>query len=127
MRILFLCVANSVRSQIAEGLAREILGDKAEIFSAGIHPSYVHPTAKAVMQEIGIDISGQQSKSVDDVNVYTMDRIITVCGDGVCPNVPDSIVKEHWPLPDPGADVTLYRAIRDDLKIRILDLKKRMM
>lgn len=127
MKILFLCVANSVRSQIAEGLAREIFGDKADIFSAGIRPSYVHPTAKAVLQEIGIDISGQYSKSVDEVNVHMMDRIITVCGDGVCPNVPESIIKEHWPLPDPGSDVDLYRAIRDDLKIRILDLKQRIM
>lgn len=127
MKILFLCVANSVRSQIAEGLAREIFGDKADIFSAGIHPSYVHPTAKAVMQEIGIDISGQQSKSIDEVNPYIMDRIIVVSGDDVSPSVPETIIKEHWALPDPGSDVNLYRVIRDDLKIRILDLKRRIM
>lgn len=126
MKIIFLCVANSVRSQIAEGLAREIFQDKAEIFSAGIHPSYVHPTAKIVMQEIGIDISGQHSKSIDDVNIYTMDRIIIVSGDDVSPNVPETIIKEHWALPDPGSDINLYRAIRDDLKIRIVDLKNRV-
>lgn len=126
MKILFLCVANSVRSQMAEGLARDIFKDEAEIFSAGIRPSYVHPMAIKVMRELGIDISSQSSKSIDDIEIYAMDRIITVCADGVCPLVPDAIVKEHWPLPDPGSDLDGYRIIRDDLKTRIMALKKKV-
>jgi arsenate reductase len=126
MKILFLCVSNSVRSQMAEGLAREIFQEDAEIFSAGIKPSYVHPTAIIVMQELGIDISSQCSKSVDDVNVYTMDYIISVCGDDLCPVVPETVMKEYWPLPIPSSDLNSYRAVRDDLKRRIVDFKKRI-
>ena len=103
MKILFLCVANSARSQMAEGLARAVFGTRAEVFSAGSVPTRVNPHAVSALAEVGIDISGQTSKSVDDVNAGSMDLIITLCADEVCPVVPGRVKRLHWPLPDPAA------------------------
>ena len=85
MRILFLCVANSARSQMAEGLARRILGEQAEVSSAGSNPTPVHPHAIEAMAEIGIDITGQVSKSVDTMDLSGLDLVVTLCADEVCP------------------------------------------
>ena len=106
MKILFLCVANSARSQMAKGLARKIFGESADIVSAGSSPSFVHPLSIEVMSELDIDISGHSSKSVKDIDLTTVDRIITLCADEVCPYVPASsaIVMDHWPLPDPAKE-----------------------
>jgi len=100
--ILFLCVANSARSQMAEGLARAQFGDKFRVFSAGSAPAIVNPYAVQVMDEIGIDISSQRSKSVDDVNISRMNVIITLCADEICPVVTGHAQHVHWPFPDPA-------------------------
>ena len=127
--ILFLCVANSARSQMAEGLARTILGDAAEVQSAGSVPSRVHPLAVQVMAEIGIDISGQASKSVETIDPAGVDTVITLCAEEVCPVFLGKTERLHWPLPDPIAAATeserlaRFRAVRDELERRIAALK----
>lgn len=124
MKILFLCVANSARSQMAEGLARARFGDAADVYSAGSVPTRVNPNAIAAMTEVGIDISAHTSKSITDVNAGSMDLIITLCADEVCPVVPGRVERLHWPLPDPAAappDQALqkFRDVRDDIRARI--------
>src|SRR5688572_20610946 len=84
-RLLFLCVANSARSQMAEGLARSMLGAGVQVQSAGSKPSRVNPYAVEVMREIGIDIEGHFSKSVDDIDPASVDTVITLCAEEVCP------------------------------------------
>lgn len=126
MRLLFLCVANSARSQMAEGLARHLLKNRATVQSAGSNPSRVHPLAIQVMNEIGIDISGQSSKSVDTIDPQTVDLVITLCAEEVCPLFPGTVKRLHWGLPDPAASapnqddpLVAFRAVRDELKRRI--------
>ena len=125
MKILFLCVANSARSQMAEGLARALFGSAADVYSAGSVPTRVNPSAITVMAEAGIDISGHASKSVDVVNAGAMDLIITLCADEVCPVVPGRVERLHWPLPDPAGappDQALakFRTVRDEIRQRLL-------
>jgi len=103
-RILFLCVANSARSQMAEGLAREMLGDKAEVMSAGSQPATVNPWAVRAMAEIGIDISHHRSKSVGEFDPADVDLVFTLCAEEVCPALPPGVDHLHWPLPDPATD-----------------------
>ena|ERR1017187_9449857 len=124
MRILFLCIANSVRSQMAEGLARRLFGDRAIVASAGSAASSVHPRAIEAMREIDIDISHHQSKSVDDINVGDFDVIITLCADEVCPVAPAGVTRLHWPLRDPSAGVPhyvreRYRETRDEISKKL--------
>ena len=83
--VLFLCVANSARSQMAEGIARALAPPSVKISSAGSRPSRVNPLAVKVLAEIGVDISGQTSKSVDDVPAADVDAVVTLCADEVCP------------------------------------------
>ena len=127
-RILFACVANSARSQMAEGLARILLGSRAEVLSAGSNPSSVNSYAIEAMGEIGIDISGHRFKSVDQIDLTGVDLIITLCADEVCPAVPGCVKRLHWPIPDPAStDQDLspdqmrarFRAARDQIKARI--------
>jgi arsenate reductase len=127
-RILFLCVANSARSQMAEGLARQILGPKAEVASAGSQPSAVNPYAIEAMAERGIDIAGQRSKSVDEIDPAHIDLVITLCAEEVCPVMPGRVERLHWPIADPASkDPTLtpddlrarFRAARDQIQARI--------
>src|SRR6187431_2471955 len=94
-RLVFLCVANSARSQMAEGLARNLFGDRVQVQSAGSQPSRVNPHAIAVMAEIGINILTQTSKSIDDVDIQQADLVITLCADEVCPVVPGSVERLH--------------------------------
>jgi len=100
-RILFLCVANSARSQMAEGLARQILGELAEVLSAGSDPASVNPHAVEAMAEIGIDITGQYSKSVDTIDLLGLDLVVTLCAEEVCPILPGHVQRTHWPIADP--------------------------
>src|SRR5689334_2336880 len=103
MNILFLCVANSARSQIAEGLAREILGTQVTIESAGSRPARVNPFAIQALKEIGIDISHHRSKSVEDLSpafLAQLDYVITLCAEEVCPTAISKAKKLHWPLAD---------------------------
>lgn len=104
-RIVFLCVANSSRSQMAEGLARYILGGKAQVFSAGSQPTKVNPYAIAAMREIGINISHHHAKSVDSLDPTAIDLVITLCAEEVCPIMPGKVKRLHWPIPDPAKDV----------------------
>ena len=105
MNILFICVGNSARSQIAEGLAKEMLPSDFTIESAGSSPAgYIHEGAIVTMQEIGIDISNQDSKSFEDLNDEfkdNIDFIITLCAEEVCPILQNNAKKIHWPNPDP--------------------------
>ncbi|MEJ7603292.1 MAG: arsenate reductase ArsC [Kofleriaceae bacterium] len=102
--ILFLCVANSARSQIAEGLARSILGSAAVVTSAGSKPSRVNPYAIEVMREVGIDLGSHRSKSVDDIDPATIDVVVTLCAEEVCPVVLGTVRRLHWPIPDPASE-----------------------
>jgi len=101
-RVVFLCVANSARSQIAEGLARARFGDRIAVASAGSAPSRVNPLAIAMMAEAGIDISSHHSKRVDELDVSELDLVVTLCADEVCPVVLGTHRRLHWPLPDPA-------------------------
>lgn len=126
MNILFLCVANSARSQIAEGLARKELGSNHNIQSAGSEPSgTVNPLAIEVMKEIGTDLSNHQSKSIDDLDKAFLDKldyVITLCAEEVCPVLPSKAKKLHWPNPDPAVvkgsrdeQLAAFRETRDNI------------
>jgi arsenate reductase (thioredoxin) len=133
MKIVFLCVANSARSQMAEGVARKIFGDSAMVESAGSSPSFVHPLAIEVLGEIGVDTSSHRSKSVDDIDFSNADLIVTLCAEEVCPIVPGNVEKLHWGLPDPAAVkgdestmLNAFRQIRDELIGRLEGLKQKL-
>lgn len=121
MRILFLCVANSARSQMAEGLARAILPDSVEVVSAGSEPGRLNPLAVEAMAQAGIDIAGHWSKPIDDVAPETADLIVTLCAEEVCPVVPGAVRRLHWPIADPAAagDLAAFRTARDQIRARI--------
>jgi arsenate reductase (thioredoxin) len=126
--VLFLCVANSARSQMAEGIARHLAGDRLRVQSAGSAPSRVHPLAVEAMAEVGIDVGGQRSKSVDEVDRAAVDTVITLCAEEVCPLYLGRARRLHWPLPDPAggdgaeaASLARFRGVRDELRRRIAD------
>lgn len=134
MKILFMCVANSARSQLAEGLAKQIFPN-FEIQSAGSHPGKLNPYAVTVLQEIGIDISKHYSKSYDDLPkefTENIDYVITLCAEEVCPMIISKAKKLHWPFPDPASKEALtefeflerFRQARDNIKARLLEFKK---
>jgi len=108
MKILFLCVANSARSQMAEGLAKSMFGKEHNIQSAGSIPSgEVHPSAVIAMDDIGIDIRDQYSKSTDDLDkdfIDNLDYAITLCAEEVCPVLPSKALSLHWMNEDPAND-----------------------
>lgn len=126
MRVLFLCVANSARSQMAEGLARHMFPKSIEVASAGSAPSVLNPLATKAMADLGIDISGHHSKSVDTVQPETADIIVTLCADEVCPFVPGTVKRLHWPIADPAAENTLdaFVTARDQIRARLEDLSR---
>jgi arsenate reductase (thioredoxin) len=101
--ILFLCVANSALSQLAEGLARAMLGERARIQSAGSCPSHVHPCAIEVMNEVGVDLSTHTSKSVDSIDPSTVDLVVTMCAEAVPPAALAQVRRFHWSILDPAA------------------------
>ena len=102
--ILFLCVANSARSQMAEGLGRLIFGDRMPVQSAGSQPSRVNPYAIEVMREIGVDITRHTSKSVETIDPAAVDTVITLCAEEVCPVFLGQARRLHWPIPDPASE-----------------------
>ena len=127
MRLLCLCVANSARSQMAEGLARAL--HDADVRSAGSHPSPVNPFAVEVMAELGIDISEADSTSVDTIDPDTVDTVITLCAEEVCPAFLGRARRVHWPLPDPAAagggeedTRRAFREARDEIRRRLTEL-----
>ncbi len=99
--VLFLCVANSARSQMAEGLARKRFGARATVQSAGSHPKTVNPYAIRAMAEVGIDLRSHTSKSVETVDPGTVDWVITLCAEEVCPVFLGQAKRLHWPFADP--------------------------
>lgn len=127
MKILFLCVANSARSQMAEGLARNLYGDKATVASAGSEPSQVNPFAVQAMKNVGVDITSHHSKPIDEVLADDVDLVVTLCADEVCPVIPGSTKKEHWPFKDPasatGSDediLSSFEDIRDQIRRKLI-------
>lgn len=130
-RVLFLCTHNSARSQMAEGFLRSYAGDRFEVESAGTRATRVHPLAIAAMRELGIDISKQKSKSVDDVG-EGWDVVVTVC-DASCPVPPRGGLKLRWKLPDPSAArgtqaarLEVFRGVRDSIRSRVRLLADRL-
>jgi arsenate reductase len=126
-RVLIICTGNSARSQMAEGILRHDAGDRFEVFSAGVNPTQVRPEAVAAMREIGIDLSGQESKSVDRFAGQDFDYVITVCDNAreTCPVFPGKAVRIHQSFEDPpppsaavAADsmMTIFRRVRDEIR-----------
>lgn len=127
-KVMFLCTANSCRSQMAEGLAREFGKEVMEVYSAGLMAAGVHPRAISVMKEIGIDISYQKSKEIDEKLLRSMDVVITLCGhaEKYCPRTPPGITRIHWPVEDPvgtiGTEERImyeFRRARDEIREKI--------
>jgi len=125
--ILFLCVANSARSQLGEGLARRLFPG-FRIQSAGSRPSRVNPYAIDALAEVGIDASVHTSKSVADIDPATVDLVITLCAEEVCPAFLGRAERLHWPIPDPASDDpeltpedlrARFRAARDEIARRL--------
>ena len=125
-RVLIICTGNVARSQMAEGLLRNIAGDRFEVFSAGIVPSYVRPNAIAAMRELGIDISDHRSKSINEFVDQPFDYVITVCDHAAqyCPTF-SGVKRIHWSIKDPvvigddEAQLAAFRDARDDLRQRL--------
>ncbi|MCA1773490.1 MAG: arsenate reductase ArsC, partial [Halomonas sp.] len=130
-KIVFLCVANSARSQMAEALARELLPQHVEVLSAGSAPSRINPYAVTVTEELGIDMSQQYAKNIEDVDTKDVDTVITLCAEEVCPTFFGNVKRLHWPMTDPSAGsndeaeiLERFRTVRDQLKQRILVLNE---
>ena len=132
-KVLFICTANSARSQLAEGLLKALGSGRWEARSGGIFSSYVHPLAIRVMEEIGIDISQQTSKSMDPFINKKFDYVITLCDHAAqfCPTFSGQNKRLHWPLEDPAAAIgtieerlVVFRRIRDEIKRKIEELLK---
>ncbi|MBF0299518.1 MAG: arsenate reductase ArsC [Oligoflexia bacterium] len=124
--ILFLCVANSARSQMAEGIARFLAPKDIKISSAGSTPSQVNPYAIKVLEEIGIDIANHKSKSINDIDSSTVDTVITLCAEEVCPVFLGNTNRIHWGLTDPAVAIRnsqmqleSFRSVRDQLRERL--------
>ena len=128
---LFLCVANSARSQMAEGLARQRFGDRVRVLSAGSQPSRVNPYAIAVMREVGVDLTAHHSKSIDDIDAASVGTVITLCAEEVCPVFLGHVERLHWPIADPASSdpalspdalLARFRAARDQIAVLLAGL-----
>ncbi|HCF57668.1 MAG TPA: low molecular weight phosphatase family protein [Myxococcales bacterium] len=124
--VLFLCVANSARSQMAEGIGRSLAPAGTKVWSAGSRPTSVRTEAIAALREIGIDISAQRSKAVAEIPAAEVDTVITLCGEEECPVFLGRATRLHWALADPAAVVgaeadrlAAFRSVRDELRTRI--------
>jgi len=122
--ILFLCVKNSARSQMAEGLARSMAPPGYRFLSAGTDPGTVNPLAIQALAEERIDISTHRSKGLASVSLDEVDTVVTLCAEEVCPLVPGQVSRLHWPLPDPK-DLPSFRTVRDELRRRLPRLWER--
>lgn len=127
-RVIFVCTHNSARSQMAEGMLRAWGGDRYEVFSAGTEATRVRPEAIRVMGEIGIDISGHASKTLEPFMGEPFDWLVTVCDDAreACPTLPGVARQAHWSIEDPSAvegseeeRLSAFRAARDELRDRL--------
>ncbi len=127
-RILFICTHNPARSQMAEGLLRYLARDRFEVSSAGTEATQIRPLAIKAMSELGIDITGQQSKTLDRYLNEPFDMVITVCDTAAeaCPIFPGALRRRHWSFEDPSKatgseaeQLIVYRRIRDEIRARI--------
>jgi arsenate reductase len=127
-RVLFLCTHNSARSQMAEGMLRDLAGDRFEVFSAGTEATRVRPEAISAMAEIGVDISAQESETLEHYLGEPLDLVITVCDDAneTCPVFPGATERLHWSFPDPSTAnggyekrLQAFRNVRDEILVRI--------
>jgi arsenate reductase len=127
-RVLFLCTHNSARSQMAEGMLRYLAGARFEVHSAGTEATHVRPLAIRAMDEIGIDISGQESKTLERYLEESFDYVITVCDDAneACPFFPGAANRLHWTFEDPSRargseeeQLAVFRSVRDRIKDRV--------
>ena len=127
-RVLFLCTHNSARSQMAEGLLRQLAGERFEAMSAGTEATHVRPLAVRVMQEIGVDISHQESKTLERYLGEPFDHVITVCDEAneACPFFPGAVSRLHWSFEDPsraeGSEeerLAVFRRVRDGIRDRV--------
>ena len=125
LKVMFLCTANSCRSQMAEGFARQLVRDSHRVYSAGTAPREIHPIAIQVMKEVGIDISNQHSKSVEAIPLNQIQRIVILCSEAEenCPTLPQKAEHIHWPLRDPalvqGSQEEIlrrFREVRDEIR-----------
>lgn len=126
--ILFLCVANSARSQMAEGLGRMIFGERVPVQSAGSEPSQVNPNAIEVMGELGVDLTTHHSKSVQSIDPTSVGTVITLCAEEVCPVFSGKVRRLHWPISDPASDdpgisrqemLARFRVARDAIREKL--------
>lgn len=127
-QIYFLCTGNSCRSQMAEGFAKQLLDPEWRVASAGVETHGLNPNAVAVMAEVGVDISRQYAKLIDNDYLQSSDLVVTLCGDARdrCPVTPPSVKRLHWPLPDPASAtgtpdeiLTAFRSVRDEIRDRV--------
>ncbi len=127
-RVLFICTHNSARSQMAEGLLRHLGGEQFEVFSAGTEATFVRPLAIRAMAELGIDISKQESKTLERYLGESFDEVITVCDTAAetCPVFPGASHRRHWSFEDPSKaagseteQLAVYRCVRDEIRARI--------
>jgi arsenate reductase len=134
-RVLFLCVHNSARSQMAEGLLRSMAGENVVVKSAGLEAGRLRPEAVTVMAELGLDISAQRSKSVDELASERFDVVVTTCDEAkeACPLFPGTAEMRHWGLPDPAAvegdeetRLKAFRDVRDELWAHVADLAREL-
>jgi arsenate reductase (thioredoxin) len=124
--LLFLCVANSARSQMAEGIARSLAPAGVMVSSAGSQPSRANPLAIRALDEIGIDIRSHRSKSVDGISPQGVEAVVTLCAEEVCPVFLGKAYRVHWGLPDPAGagraeeeQLQAFRDVRDELSRRL--------
>jgi arsenate reductase len=134
-KVMFLCTANSCRSQMAEGFAKEIGKGVMEVYSAGLMSSVVHKRAIAVMKELGIDISDHKSKTIDEYLLREMDFVVTLCNNAedLCPITPPETTRIYWPIKDPvgmlGTEEEImndFRRARDEIKEKVQKLHKNL-
>jgi arsenate reductase len=128
LRVLFVCIGNRARSQMAEGFLRHLAGDRFEVYSAGTKPKGLSPITVAVMREVGIDVSAHRSKSVEEFVGEDFDYVITVCdvARAACPRFDRSRRQLHWGVTDPAeleaagvVSIEAFRAARDEVRVRV--------
>jgi protein-tyrosine-phosphatase len=124
-RIAFVCVANSARSQIAEGIARALAPDGVEVWSAGSKPTKLNDQAVRSLADIGIDISGHHAKSLSDIPLRDIDAVVALCSEEQCPVLPAGVLRIDWSLPDPAGapdEPAAFADVRDELRRRLTQL-----
>ena len=131
MKLIFICTANSCRSQMAEGLLKEMASDFFDVFSAGSNPSIVNRMSIEVMKEVGIDISSHRSEPISKYLNIGIDIVVTVCDNAraTCPTFPGCVQRLHWSIKDPAKkieNIEDFRNAREELKKKVIELKSEL-